>query len=90
MDISLPRQRGLKRKADPSCRTTINLLQHQPPCPQSRQFRRKGREAGGDQVGIDEGGDAQLQGPILVGKRGFPAPLGPAMMMIRFSATLSH
>ena len=77
MDISLPRQRGFNRKIHTRCPAAINLLQHQPPRPPRGQLRRKRREAGGDQIGIDEGGDAYFNRQILTGKRGFAGAIGP-------------
>lgn len=68
---------GFKRKADASFRTAIDLLQHLPPCLQGRLLRRKRRQAGGDQIRIDEGRDPHLQGKSLPGEGDFAGTIGP-------------
>ena len=62
-----------------------NHLQHHPSGLERRSLRLKRVQIRGNQVGVDEGGGVCFFGRYSVAKVVFPAPLGPAMMMIRLS-----
>ena len=80
--VGFARQSSFKGKTFSQCHMLSDGLQRQPPSLYSNTLRGKGRQPGGNQVCIDEDGATRLLRQNSRAKVVFPAPFGPAMMMI--------
>ncbi len=75
--IGAARQRGFKAETLPLRHQFVNLPEHQLSRLDGLALRRKGRQAGGYQVGVDELGDVGRGGDKAPGKGGFARAVRP-------------
>ena len=86
--ITMAGKRRLKSETGASREVVRQFLQHQPPCTQRGSFWSKWCNPSGNQVGIDEHGTCSFARQKFARERSFPAPLGPAMMIMRGASSM--